>query len=296
VSLLRVPFNAGVALALMLLSACASTPAVPSPAPGPTVPRPVPPAEPTTLPRPTSFVYLDSDHTYDIQETTVLAIRGDSIALPVLDTVSMRALVAYQVRQGETTPSITARVDSLTIRSSRDTSMALRHLDTTVLVSFQLDSGRTFLPSVPTDASSCDSMREIAEATVRNTLARIPRTLTIGDTWTDSVTTALCRGSIPMISMVQSVYRIQDIRDSVGISLLRITRASRLLLSGSGLQNGRQVTVRGQGQSETLQTYDISNGAFLESDGYSSMELTFQTLRQRELVHQQSVSRIRRRS
>jgi hypothetical protein len=202
--------------------------------------------------------------------------------------------MTYQVRQGETTPSIVARVDSLTIRSARDTSMALRHLDTTVVVSFRLDSIRTSPPSLPsTDTTICDSMREVAEATVRNTLARIPRTLVIGATWSDSVKTTLCRGSIPMTSTMQSVYRIQDIQDSAGTSLLRIARASRLSLSGSGLQNGRQVTVSGQGQSETIQTYGISNGAFLGSDGHSSMELTFQTLRQRELVQQQSVTRIR---
>ena len=138
-------------------------------------------------------------------------------------------------------------------------------------------------------------IRGVAQAIAQNSIARVPQSIVSGHTWMDSAMTTLCRGGIPMVSIARSTYQIRGVQDSAGISLLRVVRITVLSLSGTGQQANRQVTVTGQGQSETLLTYDISEGVLLGSDGHSSLELTFETLRQRQHVQQQSVSRVRRR-
>ena len=281
-----------ITLSLALFSACASTPVL---LPGPDLPPPrvdtsPPPIIPASIP--TSFVYRDGEHVYDVRETTILAIRTDT-ALPVFDTVETAAKLSYRIRRTDA-PSIVASVDSLSIRSSRDSTSMARQLDTVVILVFPLELV-SVEPSTSAEFPGCDSMSGLARALAQNALVRIPQTITIGYTWTDSVTTSMCRGAIPMVSSARSVYRIHEIRDSTGTSLLRIARGTHLSLSGSGLQGGRQVTITGQGQSETLLTYDISQGMLLESDGQSVLELSFETLRQRQLVQQRSVSRVRQR-
>jgi len=280
-----------IALSLALFSACASTPVT---LPAPSLPPPRSDTLPTPIPAaiPTSFIYRDGEHVYDIRETTILTIQTDT-ALPVFDTVETTAKLSYRIHRSDT-PSIVATIDSLSIRSSRDSTSVARHLDTTVVLVFSLDLASAE-PNQAVEFPSCDSMNGLARALAQSTLVRIPQTITIGYTWTDSVTASLCRGGIPMVSSARSVYRIQDILDTAGTSLLRIARITKLSLSGSGLQSSRQVTVAGQGQSETLLTYDISQGIFLESDGQSILELSFETLRQRQFVNQRSVSRVLRR-
>jgi hypothetical protein len=251
------------------------------------------PAVPLPIPAPTTFIFRDSEYVYEVQETTSLTIRSDSTA-SAYDTVQTLAKLSYRIQQAGSTPSIVAVIDSLSIYSLRDTSLAKKRLDTTVVVTFPLDPALAGLQAT-SDFPSCDSMHGIAHALAQNTIARIPQSIVIGHVWTDSATTSFCRGGIPMISIARSTYQIRDIRDSAGTSLLRVTRTTDLSLSGSGVQASRQVTVMGHGQSETLLTYDIPQGALLGSDGRSSLVITFETLRQRQYVQQESVARVRRR-
>ena len=289
---LRVLLNASIVISLVAFSACATAPAsVPRPDLPP--PRADTPAVPLPVPVPTVFSFRDSEYVYEVQETTHLTIRSDSTA-PAFDTVQTLAKLTYRIQQAGNAPSILAAVDSLSMYSLRDTSLSTRRLDTVVVVIFPLDPAVAVL--YPTlDFPSCDSMHDVARALAQNTVVRIPQSIVAGHTWIDSVTTSLCRGGIPMVSIARSTYQIRDTRDSAGTSLLRVTRTTDLSLSGSGLQASRQVTVVGHGQSETLLTYDIAQGALLGSDGRSSLELTFETLRQRQHVQQESVAKVRRR-
>ena len=61
------------------------------------------------------------------------------------------------------------------------------------------------------------------------------------------------------------------------------------------MQGARRITVQGAGTSQTVLTYDLREGHFLESNGQSELLLGFETIQQTEQITQRSTTRIQRR-
>jgi hypothetical protein len=142
-------------------------------------------------------------------------------------------------------------------------------------------------------ASTCDSMEEAARSLAADTYLAIPGSLEQGREWNDSTVSDLCRGGIPLTATRASRYRIVEVRQTRDSTIARIARQTTLSLGGSGLQGTRRITVRGDGSSEAMLTYDVRGGRFLESTGQSVLQLTFETIQQTERVVQRSTSNVR---
>jgi hypothetical protein len=192
---------------------------------------------------------------------------------------------------------ISVSIDSLTIASVRDTTARVRQLMTPVVVQ---------LPVVPPPLvtandslallSTCDSMEETARALAGDLYIPIPVLVQEAQTWSDSTSVVLCRGAIPLTAVRFSRYRITSVRETRDSALATVARQTTLTVGGSGLQGTRQITIRGEGNSEATFTYDVRAGRFLESAGRSVLQLTFETIQQTEQVIQRSTSSTRLRS
>jgi hypothetical protein len=215
----------------------------------------------------------------------------------VSDTLQTVAGLTYSISSDIPAVTGSISIDSMVITSSRDTTVPVRRLAAPIVVP---------LPLMPTAAvpvedslaflSTCNSIEEAARALASDIYVQIPAPIERGQTWTDSTTLGFCRGGIPLTATRISRFQITDIRESRDTVVARVSRQTKLVLLGSGMQGSRRITVRGEGTSETVFAYDLRAGRFLESTGESQLRLAFETIQQTEQVVQQSRSIVRLRT
>ena len=279
---------------------CASAPA-PVRAPDPSVPRepertpvPLPPAK-----GPLSFTYRDGSYIYDLRQATTVSVGVGGVdgAVALEDTLQTSGSLTYTISSVTGAPVVSVTIDSLVITSVRDTTTPVRRLGAPVSAQLPLTSP---LLTTPDDSavflSTCDSMEEAARVLAADVHLQIPVALQEGQRWTDSTSTTLCRGGIPLTAVRISQLQIGRIRENRDSTIATVTRQTALTITGSGMQGARRITVRGQGTSETLFTYDVRAGRFLESTGQSALQLGFETIQQTDQVTQRSTSSVRLRA
>jgi hypothetical protein len=242
-----------------------------------------------------SFAFRDGSSRYELTQTSIMTVGSESRPT-VEDTVFTRAILAMAVAgAGVGTPLISVSIDSLSVRSARDTASATgRQLAAPVVVTLPI----SFPVPISTDdtlaiLSSCDSMDSAARLLAADLSPELPVPVGPGRQWTDTTTFVICRGGIPLTLTSISSFEAYPVRQAgYGLSL-DLIRRTVLTLAGTGLQGGRPVTVTGQGTSETTFVYDLGAGRLHESAGQSVLHLVFETLHQTEQVTQRSSSRLR---
>ena len=288
-----------IALLAAGLFGCASTAVSPPRNPDPTLPRepdrtPVPP---TAVGLPLSFTYRDGTYAYDLHQLTIVTV-GSQGAPPVEDTLRTRGALTYSVSSSTGVPAVSVTVDSLTIASVRDTAAQVRQLMTPVVL--QLPLVQPPAPITAEDSlaflSTCDSMEETARNLATDIHIQIRVPIQAGQQWADSTSSTLCRGAIPLTAVRMSRYQITAVRDTRDSAVVTVARQTSLTISGSGMQGARRITVRGEGTSDALFTYDVRAGRFLQSTGQSVLQLGFETIQQTEQIIQRSTSTVRLRS
>lgn len=286
------------AMALGFILGCASTPA-PERAPD------LPPSRVDTTSTPiivqpigvlpaSSFLYRDGTYAYDLRQTTIVTVGNDSLTR-MDDTLVTTGLLTYTFRGSSDTLMVVGVIDSLSVASTRETGAPLRQLAAAVTIDLRpgaIDSLRVPLDStVPTP--NCDTMEDAARALARDIHVWVPRGVQRGQRWSDSTSAAVCRGGIPMVATTQAIFEARNVQSRGDTTIVQVLRRSTLTLSGAGLQGSRKIAVRGTGTSETLFSYDLHAGSFLESTGHSTLQLRFETIQQTEEVTQRSTSRVR---
>ena len=288
------------ALALAVSIGCASAP-TPTSTPGIPSPRRdtvviATPPQTSNTPTPV-FAYKDGSYWYDLEQTTIVAVGGDG-RTPMEDTLVTRGSLTFTIRRSNDSLVVAAIIDSLSVTSLRDTVGTPRRLGgpTTIDLEPRLEPASVPVIDSMSIPASCDSMEEAARAIARDVHIRIPTGLLRSQQWTDSTSSAVCRGGVPMIATTRSTFEVQDVRSRGDSAIAQVIRRSTLMLTGVGLQGSRRIAVEGTGTSETVFSYDLRVGAFIESSGHSTLQLRFETLQQTEQVTQRATSRVRLRS
>lgn len=241
-----------------------------------------------------SFLYRDGTYSYDLRQTTIVTVGTDSLTR-MDDTLITTGLLTYTFRSSSDTLMVTGVVDSLSVSSTREAGAPLRQLPVPVTVA--LHPGAVDSLPVPLDSTapspSCDTMEDAARALARDVHLRIPRGIQPGQRWSDSTSAVICRGGIPMTATTRAIFEARNVQSRGNTTVVEVLRRSTLTLAGAGLQGSRRITVNGTGTSETIFSYDLRAGAFLEGAGQSTLRLRFDTVHQTEEVTQRSTSRIR---
>ncbi len=247
---------------------------------------------PATLPEvmtPSSFTYQPGMFRYDVQQTAIVTVGGaDNV--PAEDTVRTTASLTYLIASSDGRLAVSALVDSLTVVSTRDTTISPRQL--LVPVEVELPLRPIALESAEDSSvlrSKCDTMEEAARGLVRDTHLELPSAMSHGQSWTDSSSVVLCRGGVPLTVVSRSTFQVDP--SSTTRNLISVIRLTELGVNGSGTQGVRRISISGQGKSETRFTYDLLGGHLVESTGRSVLQLSFETIQQTEQVVQQSESR-----
>jgi hypothetical protein len=300
---------------IYFLPACASSglPAPPEPSVVPSTPA-VMDTTPSVQPPPrlTAFRFGPGRSSYWVRQEAIVTVSRDSVLPPEEDTIATSARISYDITASDsiamTGPRVIAIIDSFTIRAIRDTIHPIRQLPDSVVVDITrardvptpipvmtdttvTTTAADLAPSMP--MVPCDQIAEAARILAQQIFPAVPATLEPGATWSDSTSTTMCRGGIPITTVTMSTYRVQDRRDSSGLQILYVHRQADLQLTGTGMQGSRQLRVEGTGQSETLLTYDLTNGHVLEQSGQSVISLVYQTLQLTHRAIQRTRSSVR---
>ena len=280
-----------------VLAGCASAPSSARVPETPTTPRE--PDRPVTVSTPKGapiFTYRDGSYSYDIVQTTTVSVGAVPDASRQ-DTLRTVGALTYSISGSSGLPVVTATIDSLVITSTRDSATPPRRLSVPVVLQLPLIE-----PPIATASDSaalmakCDALEEAARGLASDIHVRIPVTVERGQTWSDSTSLAICRGGIPLTGTRVSRYQISEVRAVRDSTIAKVSRQTTLMISGTGTQGTRHISVRGQGTSDTIFTFDVTAGRFLESTGQSVLQLSFETIQQTDQIVQHSTSAVRLRA
>jgi hypothetical protein len=215
------------------------------------------------------------------------------------DTLTTQSAVDYDARWTNHGLDVTGTVVSRVVSSSegvrampaivRDPVPFTATVDTaTSRVDFVSDS-------VAASARACPAPNTEALAAARDLLTAIPKSLAPGSTWTDSLVTTACRGTLPVRS--SAIRRFTVTLDRAPASpegaVIAVTHTTDARLSGAGELDGRAVTLRGTRHAVSRQEYDALTGDFLGGHVASDLDLDVGAPGDMHHIHQHADTKVR---
>ena len=248
-------------LALFFLVSCrgsSSTGAGPSPVitpePSPSAPRVGAKDRWTIIPASTRHRFTSVISTsIELQETT--GIQRDSL------TSSFTYSLGTQ-RSGETI-SYSATVESMSLRGGNRITPSVSTLTSPFSFSGQIEKSRISIDSTFADCSN-DALASVQ--VVQRALLVTPPVLHKDMTWSDSVSSAVCSGSIPVITTAIRNYRVIG-ETPQGIL---IERHDRTTATGEGSQGQHLIRLKTEGSGTTQITIDSETGELIQATAASS--------------------------
>jgi hypothetical protein len=275
---------------IVALAACGGSvkptpaPAAPPPAPVPVAPTPV--AEPVierwTMPAVVPSARYQSD--------VSAALERDSAGRAIAERVETHALITLNGRRDSLGAFRgTGTVDSFVVRglegalapnrgeAPNSTPVpVLQEKPLTVQFEAAFDARNLRVATRPPLANECDRPETGATALVRDLLVRLPKSLTVGQTWSDSSVSFVCRLGVPITSRSKSVYTLERADKVQGGIELVIKRVSDVILAGELKSTWRTVLVNATGKTTHNIRVDGTSGIVrsIESDGLLTIKLS----------------------
>ena len=273
---------------LLLATACASggrgasSPVVPEVIP------PVPPGTPTSW----SFGYAPGRYQYALTTDAAIQPQGDTIG--GADTVRTATFISYALERRGSRYDISGTVDSATLAASGRMRRPIQQLLAAPL-RFTAEASSTgevgkFAAEV---SPACDSPADPLLATARDLLITVPRSLTLGTTWTETTSSTVCRGEIPLTSKAVQRYEVQGADSVDGRPAVRIRRTSEVTIEGRGEQRGQDIRVTGNGTAAMNLFISPESGTFLGGEGDYTATLRFDSDVRQQTFEQKVKQRIR---
>jgi hypothetical protein len=173
-----------------------------------------------------------------------------------------------------------AKVDSLLTISQSPSLKAPVNVDTTREFQTILSAtGQLFLPAQDS-TSLCPGGVTPAAARIYELVLSYPeRALKIGDSWTDTVSTTVCRGKIPLHQRAIRIYQILSFTTWKQQSAVMISRNVSSILSADFKQIPNHLEATGSGESSTFIYANQATGILLQSNTKSQSTLAIRTSR-----------------
>jgi len=309
----RSPCSAALAGLTLLAASCVRTPA-PEPVPAtrpaetpaaagtPGTPRAAEPAAPV---RRGELAYAPGTFVYDVTSEASIELMRDSTflrAAPLVDTLTTAVALSYQIGGEGTDRLVTGTIDSFTVRSTglvpgaRAPQVGPIPFQATLLAG-RLPARFTTQPASPAPPdSTCAAPDTPALALVRDVLVPLPLSAAPGQGWEDTVTTTVCRATIPVMTRAVRSYRVIGPATHDGEPALAVSRATRITMTGQGTPRGQTVTVLGAGHGAGSLYLDAAGTRYLGGVDSSTVELTISngTQTRRFLQQSRQETRLRR--
>ncbi|HUF26706.1 MAG TPA: hypothetical protein VMM18_06970 [Gemmatimonadaceae bacterium] len=237
----------------------------------------------TDLPRrgPWTFAYAPGTHRFELQTEAVV----EALTASVVDTITSVIVLAYDIRSMSDGFRVDGRVESFGVSGvTGEMNAGVDQLP--IEFSMAIDSlGRLSEFSSP-DTSTCGSPSAALLASARELLVLPPHTLDLTTTWTDSTSSIVCRGDIPIVTEARREHRVSGtvaLRDRRAVRMLR---RSTVTISGASTRPTQVVRVTGSGTADAEFFLDPVSGRFLGGTSRSTADISFDAASRREHFRQ----------
>lgn len=219
-----------------------------------------------------AFSYRPGTYVYASHSEVSIALAGDSTRPSERLITDM--VLTYQLLGDGSAPRVRGTVDSFSVAAGgrvRANPQAL-----SAPLPFEGVVGGALQVAGPRADSvvACGAPNESLLAAAARTLVPLPASLGAGQSWTDTLTTIVCRGAVPIATETVNRYTVEGPARMDGVEGVRVLRSSTLAISGSGSPRGRAVSVTGTGSASGDLFFDAAGGRLLHSLSESTTNLT----------------------
>lgn len=115
-----------------------------------------------------------------------------------------------------------------------------------------------------------------------------PDSLYPGVSWQDSLETSICRDSIPLVVVTVRDFRVTGVLQRGGVTAVSIERRTSTSVSGTGLQFGVPISLRGHGRGDMMLEVSLDGGQVIFASGDNELTLEMESARRNQIVTQRS--------
>lgn len=265
--------------ALVLALGCASPAAIPParPAPMPGAPRMQNPLEaPWAMARPAgSFANT-------IRLSSELVSRVDSVERR--DTAKAVISVSWTRPAGGDPTRLSGLVTDYRVGGGASEPQPLVGL--LLPVPFTATGRDEVAARVEVPASGACGLAAAALQPVRELFVSTPPRLVVGTSWSDSLSYALCRDSIPLAVTSVRRYRVVGAEQRTDAVVIVVDRSSSVALVGEGVQFGEKLSLAAEGTGTMRFELDPASGAVVAARGEADLKMTMRGRRRSQELRQ----------
>jgi hypothetical protein len=213
---------------------------------------------------------------YFIRDSSTILINNDTTAR--VEPIESTTIYTMSIADSDNSLLVTGHVDSLLVNSRLPRKA---HTDTGAVREFSgLISRQGRLVRVTDIApTACTGGSVSPLSRLTELLTFLPaHPVTIGDKWSDTTSTTICHGKIPLTQTAVREYELLDL-SSCQRAGAKIRRIVSDVFAGSSSETSNHLSASGSGTASSILCLDQATGVLLSSDGQSRLELTVTTTR-----------------
>jgi hypothetical protein len=265
------------AAACVGLLACAPPgvpPSGPAPAPAPAAGAPPVASAPAPEARSWTFRYAPGIRRYEVLSEATIEMKSDTAPQSApIRTLTLVTLRLDPAPDGGITVNASVDSSSLTLGGAipaPDSTLATRATFQATISS----TGQIVSPPASTAESGACNPADPLVATARALIVGTPPVLDSGARWSDSASTTVCNGSVPVTTGAVRDYEVEGRETLNGTPAIRVRRRETFTLAGAGTVHGQPLSVTGRGTAEGTLYFDPAAGVYLGGTETSESTLT----------------------
>ena len=254
--------------AIISITACRSaTPSsgpLPLPGSSPATPAPIDS-------RKTTWSISPGNQEHRFLSTTVTALETSTLTGITRETVTAISGFSVSLDRTPAAPVYSARLESLSLQSSRGSSTPLPEVAPLLPLAFsgRVEGHRLTVEPIRTQTGNldCSNPAFSAISPILRSLILSPLQLSKGMTWTDSTTSTICSGPVPVVLTAIRSYQVMGETSLAGVPAILLEQLTRTRFSGEGVQDQHRLRTQGEGSGKAQIRIDAGTGSVLDITG-----------------------------
>jgi hypothetical protein len=265
---------------LVSLSACHSTSGRTEPEPviSETPPSRVPASVP--LSSRTSWVLQPDSELHRYSSTTSSTVESAEPGSPIRDSTTLLIDFSLTLSRRHHGAAYSAVLERLSIYGGNRISPEAGEYHLPFSFTGRVESGQLVLDPINGQVSSapdCSTQISSAFPAISRAILVLPLQLQKDLTWTDSASTSICSGSLPVILTTVRSYRVIGETETGTKPVVLLVRQDKTFSNGEGTNGQHRIQLRTEGSGQTQLLVATRTGSLIEATGTNTTTLTVTT-------------------
>ena len=213
---------------------------------------------------------------YLIHDSSTISMTNDTTGHT--EPIESTAIYVLSIADSENVLILTSRVDSLSVNSrlpTRKTEETSEPLELHGVLSRQ----GHFITTDAVAPTTCTGTSVSPSSRLQELLITLPiGAIRVGDKWSDSSSTTICHGKIPLTQMLVRNYELME-SSTCQPGTAQVRRMVSNSLTSPLAESNNHLSASGFGTATSVLCLNANTGVLLESNGESHLELTVTTSR-----------------